>query len=94
VWSAREAVERAAREPQQREAPRNLRTIFLAGDGDARLEASANAFLVGRDELVGRMGERDAAILLGLLRGVPRSEVAAGSLTSWLLALLALLLAA
>jgi hypothetical protein len=76
-WSAREAVEQATLVPQQREAPRNLRTVFASADPNARLDGTVNAFLVGRDELVGRMDERDAAILLGLMDGAPLSEVAA-----------------
>jgi SatD family (SatD) len=76
-WSAREAVEQATLAPQQREAPRNLRTVFASADPNARLEGTVNAFLVGRDELVGRMDERDAEILLGLMDGAPLSEVAA-----------------
>lgn len=76
-WSAREAVDQAKRVPEQRESPRNLRTVFATAEPDPRLEGAVNAFLVGRDELVGRMDERDAAILLGSYDGLALSEVAA-----------------
>jgi hypothetical protein len=75
-WSARESVETATAVPRQREEPRTLRTVFATFDADARLEGSVNAYLVARDELVGRMDERDAALTLGLMDGVALSDVA------------------
>jgi hypothetical protein len=84
-WAARDAIGRAAASARRREAPQGLRTVFADGrsaEGGPRppqpsLEALVNAYLCCRDELVGRMDERDARLLLALIQGDSRSAAAA-----------------
>jgi hypothetical protein len=83
-WAARDAIGRAAPSARRRESPQGLRTVFADGrsqPGEPQqrpsFEALVNAYLCCRDELVGGMDERDARLLIALIRGDSRSTAAA-----------------
>lgn len=83
-WAARDAIGRAAPSARRREAPQGLRTVFADGrsqPGEPQqrpsFDALVNAYLCCRDELVGGMDERDARLLIALIRGDSRSTAAA-----------------
>ena len=49
--------------------------MAFSGD-DATLSSSINAYLLCRDALLARMDEKDARIVLGLLRGENQTSIA------------------
>lgn len=76
-WSAREAIERVAR--QQREPARvRLRTGYLPADGSigAPDPAALDAALTARDELLGRLDPVSVSVLAGMLRGMSQRDLA------------------
>ena len=76
-WSAREAVDHVRELSQRQESPRGLRTRWVHADDERSFRvASVNAFLQCRDELVGAMDTRDAAVMLGLLADEPLTRIA------------------
>jgi hypothetical protein len=73
-WAARDAIERVSLNMRHKEGPRGWRTACLisnsaadAGEHYAESQATMNAFLMCRDEIVAGMDERDARITLALL---------------------------
>jgi SatD family (SatD) len=76
-WAAREAVDLVRALSQRHEQPRGLRTRWVSAGADPpSAVATANAFLLCRDELVAAMDPRDAAAMLGLLAGEPLTKIA------------------
>lgn len=78
-WAARDAIGAVAQAMGQRERPEGWRTAFVAHSSariDRRLERGIGAFLVCRDELVGRMDARDVRLLLAALEGHSQEEAA------------------
>jgi hypothetical protein len=65
-WLAREAIEETRR--REKRQNRTLRT-WLRHEHDPAAEAMADAYLLGRDELVSSMSARSRRLLLGLLEG-------------------------
>ncbi len=81
-WAARAAIERV-KEQSARPRSRHLRTWFAVEDeSDGGAGSSwdpvplVNAFLVCRDESIGRMNERGLRLLLGLMSGKTQSAMA------------------
>jgi hypothetical protein len=74
-WRAREALERVVEVSTKHKWQRTVRTVFAGGP--AGLEATVNAFLLCRDDLVGGMDPKDLRITLGLFRGERQTDVAA-----------------
>lgn len=66
-WAARDRLDRLRSLEDRREWPPGWRTAFSSGDSGA--DASVNAFLVCRDQILQGFDGRDARILLGLLKG-------------------------
>jgi hypothetical protein len=76
-WAAREAVDSVRDAEQRQERPPGLRVRWIDAGGRHPAEvATVNAFLLCRDDLVGSMDRRDAAILLGLLADEPLGAIA------------------
>ena len=75
-WAARDALDRVAGAQQQRETPKGWRTAFTGEELGPTTEF-VNAFLVCRDELMDRLGERDARIMTGLMEGLTQQKLAA-----------------
>jgi hypothetical protein len=73
-WLARKALERVVKVRTKHQWPRTLRTVFAGGSEE--LQAVVNAFLLCRDDLLGRMDEKDLRIALGLFRGERQKDVA------------------
>lgn len=75
-WAARDAIVEAKRRESGR--TRRLRTWFLKhdreGGGDVGL---VNAYLLCRDDVVGRLDARQRRLALGLLRGTSQKDLAA-----------------
>jgi len=71
---AREALAALREESGRARRPAGWRTLFI-GD-DPTLDDAFVAWLVCRDELVGRMDQRDTRIALDLLRGMSQQEIA------------------
>lgn len=70
---AREALTTLREESGRARRPAGWRTFFT-GD-DPTLDDAFAAWLVCRDELVGRMNQRDSRITLDLLRGMSQQEI-------------------
>ncbi|KQQ52242.1 SatD family protein [Plantibacter sp. Leaf314] len=75
-WAARAAIDRA-RAHEYARLP-ELRTWFAVGGtrDHAPDEALVNAYLLGRDHLVGKMSDRGRRLLLGKLSGRTQRELA------------------
>ncbi len=75
-WAARAAIDRARTHEYAR--LHELRTWFTVGGThtDAPDEALVNAYLLGRDHLVGTMSDRGRRLLLGKLSGRTQRELA------------------
>ncbi len=73
-WSARRALDEVAAVAAKVHWPKSLRTVLRGVGGE--VEGAINAFLVCRDELLGRMDERDARITLALFLGERQVDVA------------------
>ncbi len=73
-WSARRALDEVAAVAAKVHWPKSLRTTLRGVGGE--VEGAINAFLVCRDELLGRMDERDARITLALFLGERQVDVA------------------
>jgi hypothetical protein len=90
-WAAREAIDRVKAESAHPRS-KHLRTWFVAqtadpsrtgevtfhasGSPDSLLAPAVNAFLLCRDESIGRMSERGTSLLLGLMYGRSQAEMA------------------
>lgn len=78
-WAARDAIGLVAEAMGHRERPAGWRTSFLVHPSarmDRNFERAVRAFLVCRDELVGRMDARDVRLLLAALERRPQEAVA------------------
>jgi hypothetical protein len=86
-WAARDAINHVKAQEAQRGRARFLRTWFVDGSPvepaptadriDLSTSASINAFLLSRDETVGRQTDRNRRLMLGWLAGLTQSELAA-----------------
>lgn len=80
-WAARAAIEQVKKQSSHPRS-RHLRTWFVMQEGSAAGGESwdpvppVNAFLLCRDESVGRMNERGLRLLLGLMSGRTQSAMA------------------
>ena len=79
-WSARKAIDEARRHEYSKLG--FVRTWFSSSTveqnaDDARYEALVNAYLLGRDHIVGTMNPRARRLLLGQLIGATQVELAA-----------------
>ncbi len=72
-WSAREAV--IAVKDDERRLP-GLRTAVVHGDGPVEQEKWMNGYLATRDAVVSRLDGRQRRLLLGVLQGVTRADLA------------------
>ncbi len=75
-WAARAAIEYAATEAR-RAGLRHVRSAYRCADGAAGPdEASVNAALVLRDQMLGGLSDRSLSVLRGLLDGRTQREIA------------------
>jgi len=79
-WSARRAIDEARRHEYSRLG--FVRTWFTSSTAeqnadDASSEALMNAYLLGRDQIIGSMNPRSRRLLLGQLLGTTQSDLAA-----------------
>ncbi|WP_300683237.1 SatD family protein [Nocardioides sp.] len=74
-WAARQAIE-AAEAAQRRAATRSVRVTY-AIDPDGATDPAVAAALVTRDELLGRLDDRDLSVLSGMLAGMSQDAIAA-----------------
>lgn len=73
-WSAREAIDEARRHEYSKLG--FVRTWFRSAAPDSTSEAVVNAYLLGRDHIVGAMNPRARRLLLGQLLGRSQGELA------------------
>lgn len=79
-WAARAALEGVTARARAKRSPRAARTGFAIDTGDETdryVGALVNAYLLCRDQIVGRMDATDRRLLLGLLDGRTQSAIAA-----------------
>jgi hypothetical protein len=69
-WSAREAIETIG-------GAREERRTWFVGEGPATIDATINAFLVCRDQVVSRLNERGVRMLRLALLGHSQKDIAA-----------------
>ena len=73
-WNAREALDIVAKNVSLQDWPRGLRTWII---GEKRqTDATYNAFLLCRDELLSAMDDRDSHVTLGLMLGRRQVDIA------------------
>jgi hypothetical protein len=73
-WLARSAIDEAHRREKSRTP--SVRGWFRAADGDAAIEPLVNAYLLGRDQIVGSMSERGRRLASGTMLGRLQGELA------------------
>ena len=72
-WAARDRLDGLRSIEDKREWPPGWRTAFSSGEATA--DALINALLVCRDQILQGFDERDARILLGLLKGSTQATI-------------------
>jgi hypothetical protein len=75
-WAAREAIDVATRLMSRKGAPKGLRTVFIDAGPEKERQASLNAYLSCRDEIVGNLDPRGARLLVGRLIDEPVTATA------------------
>ena len=73
-WKAREALDRISESEKQQRWPRTWRTAVNTDGGV--LDGMTNAFLLCRDDLIGRLDQKDIAIAIGIFRGEQQDRLA------------------
>ena len=73
-WNAREALDIVAKNVSLQDWPRGLRT-WIIGE-KSQTDATYNAFLLCRDELLSAMDDRDSHVTLGLMLGHRQVDIA------------------